>query len=90
MHIEVDDFLVECSVDRQHASFGAESHEGRLPGDTEKAILDNGQTSSFSVLSNVIIPPITEIPQKTTPETNPDSKAVMRRLVSFLDHYLTP
>ena len=31
IHIKVEDFLIECSVDRQQASFGAESFEGRLP-----------------------------------------------------------
>ena len=65
--------------------WGGSRRKGPLgEGDTEKAILDNEQTSSFSVLSDVIIsPPTTDIPQKTTPETNPDSKAVMWGLVSF-------
>ena len=103
MHIEVNDFLVECSVDRQHASFGAESLEGGFlrggsrrkgslgEGDTEKAILDNEPTSSFSVLSDVILtPPTTEFPQKTTAETKPHSKTVMWAVVSFLGDSLSP
>ena len=84
----MEDFLVDCSVDAQQASFEAESLEGRLPGDTEKAILDNEQTSSFSGLFDVVlIPPPSEVPQKTTPETNPHSNAVMWRVVSSFNTF---
>ena len=71
---------------------GGSRRKGSLEeGDTEKAILDNEQASSFSVLSDVILtPPTTEFPQKTTPETKPHSKAVMWGVVSFLDYSLTP
>ena len=103
MHIEVEGFLVERSVEMHQAAFGAESLEGRFlqggsrrkgsleEGDTEKAILNNEQTSSFSVLFDVVlIPSTSEIPQKTTPETTPHSKSVMWGVVSFLDYSLTP
>ena len=71
---------------------GGSRRKGSLEeGDTEKTTLDNEQTSSFSILSDVILtPPTTDIPQKTTPETIPHITACDVGGGAFLDYSLTP